>query len=102
MNNPCEHLANLTMANFPPPNTPYACEDCLKEGTQWVALRECQICGHVGCCDSSPRRHATRHFHETNHPVMRSVMPGDSWTWCYIHETYGKLHPSTQEAASGA
>jgi CPA1 family monovalent cation:H+ antiporter len=87
----CEHLSHLTEHDFPPPSTPNACEDCLKEGTRWVALRECKICGHVGCCDSSPGRHATRHFHETGHPVMRSVMPGDRWTWCYVHEVAGEL-----------
>jgi hypothetical protein len=88
---PCEHLRDLTEEDFPPPKTPYACEDCLKEGTQWVHLRECLICGHVGCCDSSPRRHATGHFHETQHAVVRSVEPGEHWTWCYVHEVPGEL-----------
>ncbi len=88
---PCEHLEHLTEQEFPPPKTPDACEDCLKEGTQWVHLRECRTCGHVGCCDSSPGRHATRHFHETGHPVMRSVMPGERWTWCYVHAVTGEL-----------
>ncbi len=88
---PCEHLGDLTAERFPPPRTSNACEDCLKEGTQWVHLRECMICGHVGCCDSSPRRHATRHFHETQHPVIRSVEPGERWTWCYVHEVTGEL-----------
>jgi monovalent cation/hydrogen antiporter len=88
---PCEHLSALTEADFPPLRTPDACEDCLKEGTTWVSLRECQTCGHVGCCDSSTGRHATRHFHESGHPVMRSVMPGDRWTWCYVHESTGEL-----------
>jgi len=88
---PCEHLRELTAGDFPPPRTPDACEECLKEGTQWVSLRECKTCGHVGCCDSSPGRHATRHFQETGHPVMRSVMPGERWTWCYVHEVTGEL-----------
>ena len=87
----CEHLRNLTEEDFPQPNTPNVCEDCVKEGTRWVSLRECKTCGHVGCCDSSPRRHATKHFHETKHPVMRSVMPGESWTWCYVDEVAGEL-----------
>ncbi len=94
MANPCEHLEHLTERDFPPPHTPNACEDCLREGTHWVALRECKTCGHVGCCDSSPRKHATKHFHETHHPVMRSVMRGDDWTWCYVHETMGSLEPA--------
>ena len=59
MAKPCEHLQDLTAADFPPPRTPGACEECLKEGTRWVELRECQACGHVGCCDSSPGKHAT-------------------------------------------
>jgi len=87
----CEHLAGLTHKDFPPPRTPGACEECLKEGTKWVALRECKNCGHVGCCDSSVGKHATGHFHQTKHPVMRSVMAGDSWDWCYIDEVMGKL-----------
>ena len=82
MAKPCEHLRDLTAADFPPPRTPGACEECLKECTRWVELRECQACGHVGCCDSSPGKHATKHFHEAGHPVMRSVMPGATWTWC--------------------
>lgn len=88
---PCEHLKDLTAEDFPAPRTPNACEDCLREGTKWVELRECKICGHVGCCDSSPRRHATKHFHETGHPVIRSAMPGAEWTWCYVHEVIGEL-----------
>jgi CPA1 family monovalent cation:H+ antiporter len=87
----CDDLRDLTEADFPPPRTPGVCEECLKEGTQWVHLRECMTCGHVGCCDSSPRRHATRHFHETQHPVMRSVEPGEHWTWCYVHKVTGEL-----------
>ncbi len=87
----CEHLESLTTSDFSRPTTPDACEDCLVEGTRWVELRECRECGHVGCCDSSPRRHATEHFEETRHPVMRSVMPGDAWTWCYIHRVKGEL-----------
>ena len=90
----CEHLNGLTASDFPPPRTPSACEECLVEGTRWVALRECRTCSHVGCCDSSPRRHATRHFRETQHPVMRSVMPGDSWDWCYVHEVSDDLGAS--------
>jgi monovalent cation/hydrogen antiporter len=87
----CEHLEGLTAADFPASRTPDACEECLVEKTLWVALRECQTCGHVGCCDSSPKRHATKHFHETQHPVMRSIMLGDTWDWCYVHEVMGHL-----------
>ncbi|MGH9087774.1 MAG: UBP-type zinc finger domain-containing protein [Acidimicrobiales bacterium] len=89
----CEHLLGLQAEDFSPPDPPDACEDCLREGTAWVALRECRECGHVGCCDSSPETHATRHFQESGHPVMRSVMAGDSWDWCYLHEETGQLRP---------
>src|SRR5690349_3845372 len=64
------------------------CEDCLRIGSTWVHLRLCLTCGHVGCCDSSPNRHATRHFHEVQHPIMRSFEPGESWRWCYIDEAF--------------
>jgi len=96
MSKSCEHLQDLTAADFPAPKTPEACEECLVEGTRWVALRECRFCGHVGCCDSSPGRHATRHFRDTGHPVMRSITPGERWTWCYIHEVYGDLEGKGQ------
>jgi CPA1 family monovalent cation:H+ antiporter len=62
-----------------------ACLHCLEEGLTWVALRQCLECGHVGCCDSSPGRHATGHFHDTTHPVMQSAEPGEDWRWCYVH-----------------
>jgi monovalent cation/hydrogen antiporter len=61
------------------------CGDCLREGTAWVALRQCLECGSIGCCDSSPRRHATAHFHEYQHPVIESAEPGEDWRWCYVH-----------------
>lgn len=66
-----------------------ACEDCLAEGTSWVALRLCLACGHVGCCDSSPRQHATRHFETAGHPVIQSAEPGEDWRWCYLDHTTG-------------
>jgi CPA1 family monovalent cation:H+ antiporter len=65
------------------------CEACVVEGTRWVALRRCLDCGNVACCDSSPRQHATRHFHETQHPVMQSAEPGEDWRWCYVHHLTG-------------
>ncbi|MDJ0393362.1 Na+/H+ antiporter [Rhodococcus sp. G-MC3] len=61
------------------------CHECIRDGTEWVALRQCLECGHVACCDSSPKQHATVHFHELAHPVMQSAEPGESWRWCYIH-----------------
>jgi uncharacterized UBP type Zn finger protein len=62
------------------------CEECLKIGSRWVHLRVCRTCGHVGCCDSSPNRHATAHFRGTGHPIARSIEPGESWSWCYVDE----------------
>lgn len=65
------------------------CQECLDVGVQWVALRQCLVCGEVGCCDSSPLRHATAHFHQSTHPVMESAEPGEDWRWCYVHHTTG-------------
>ena len=62
------------------------CEDCLQIGDSWVHLRLCLICGHVGCCDDSKNKHATRHFHATNHPIIQSFQPGEDWVWCYIDQ----------------
>ena len=71
------------------PNSDEGCVDCLREGTRWVHLRLCLTCGNVGCCDSSIRRHATKHFHNTLHPVIRSHEPGEAWLWCFVHEVLG-------------
>jgi monovalent cation:H+ antiporter-2, CPA2 family len=65
------------------PSAP-GCEDCLRTGDSWVHLRVCMSCGHMGCCDSSPNRHATRHYERTAHPIMRSMEPGESWGWCFV------------------
>ncbi|MEA2673428.1 MAG: hypothetical protein QOI92_620, partial [Chloroflexota bacterium] len=62
------------------------CEDCLRIGGWWVHLRLCMTCGHVGCCDSSPNQHASKHAHETGHPIIRSQEPGEDWMWCYLDE----------------
>jgi len=62
------------------------CEDCLKTGGTWVHLRLCETCGHVGCCDSSPNRHATKHFQQTRHPVIKSFEPGEGWGYCYMDD----------------
>ena len=67
------------------------CEECIKSGDTWVHLRMCTECGHVGCCDSSKNKHATKHFHHTKHPVVRSIEPGESWMWCYVDEVMGQL-----------
>jgi hypothetical protein len=66
------------------------CQDCAAEGVNhWAHLRRCLTCGHVSCCDSSPRKHATTHFKSTGHPVMRSAEPGETWRWCYVHSQMG-------------
>jgi uncharacterized UBP type Zn finger protein len=78
----CEHELGLDPA---PPRT-QGCEECLKSGMNWVHLRLCLTCGHVGCCDSSPGRHATQHAHDTGHPVIASYEPGERWAWCYVDQ----------------
>ena len=78
----CTHTDAIHDAS---PNT-RGCEECLKLGQAWVHLRLCLSCGHVGCCDASVGKHATRHFHATAHPIMQSMEPGESWGWCYIDE----------------
>jgi uncharacterized UBP type Zn finger protein len=60
------------------------CEECMKTGDTWVHLRLCLTCGHVGCCDSSKNKHATKHFHSEKHPIMKSIEPREDWGWCYI------------------
>jgi uncharacterized UBP type Zn finger protein len=68
------------------PNTPEGCEECLASGDKWVHLRVCLTCGHVGCCDNSKNKHATKHFQEVKHPVIQSFEPGETWKWCFIDE----------------
>jgi uncharacterized UBP type Zn finger protein len=62
------------------------CEDCIRMGGKWVHLRLCMTCGHVGCCDSSPHKHATAHFRNIGHPIIKSFEPGENWGWCYPDE----------------
>jgi hypothetical protein len=70
------------------PDTPEGCEECLRIGSAWVHLRLCLTCGHVGCCDSSPLRHARAHAFTIGHPVVQSFEPGEDWRWCYFDEAY--------------
>ncbi len=83
----CTHLAAASVV--PAPRTPAGCEECLAEGGDWVHLRLCMECGHVGCCDSSKGKHSTKHFERSDHPVMRSFEPGEAWRWCYIDRANG-------------
>ncbi|MEZ0577853.1 cation:proton antiporter [Nocardioides sp. MH1] len=78
----CDHLRSSPLQD---PEGELVCAACVAIGSRWVALRMCLTCGNIGCCDSSPNRHATAHFHETAHPVMRSVEPGEDWRWCFVH-----------------
>ena len=77
----CTHVDEIQVLELPPEVA--GCEDCLATGGEWLHLRICLICGHVGCCDDSPNRHATAHFHSTTHPLIRSLEPGERWSWCY-------------------
>jgi len=78
----CTHLDQIKVRE----TNKHVCEDCVKTGDTWVHLRMCLTCGYVGCCDSSKNKHATKHFHRTQHPLMRSIEPGESWIWCYVDE----------------
>lgn len=78
----CAHLVEIR----PVEPSAAGCEDCLKIGSAWVHLRLCMTCGHVGCCDSSRNKHATKHFHATKHPIIRSFERGEEWGWCYPDE----------------
>jgi len=80
----CTQLDQVTPLE---PSEPVAgCAECLKSGSRWVHLRMCQTCGEIGCCDSSPNRHASHHAHDAAHPVARSIEPGEDWSWCYVDE----------------
>lgn len=85
----CEHLDAARTAAPPNPPVVTGCEECLRDGTTWVHLRQCLACGHLGCCDSSPGRHAAAHFAESAHPVMRSFELGEAWRWCYEDDLLG-------------
>jgi len=83
MSEPCQHLRALTSLKTAPQ---HVCPECVALGDTWVHLRVCQDCGHVGCCDQSKNKHATKHFHTTQHPVISSAERGERWLWCYVHE----------------
>jgi uncharacterized UBP type Zn finger protein len=85
----CTHLDRVELLEGP--DEVEGCEDCLATGGRWVHLRMCQTCGHVGCCDNSPNRHATAHYESTRHPIIRSVEPGEDWSWCYVDEVMFRL-----------
>ena len=79
---PCEHIAALS--SVVPSGD--GCKECLDTGDTWLHLRLCMTCGHVGCCDGSKNKHATKHHHASGHPVVKSFEPGEHWLWCYVDE----------------
>jgi hypothetical protein len=85
----CSHLDKIELVDVP--EAIEGCEECLASGGRWVHLRMCQTCGHIGCCDSSPNRHATAHFEASGHPIVRSAEPGEDWSWCYPDQLMFRL-----------
>jgi uncharacterized UBP type Zn finger protein len=80
----CTHLEAIELTQLP--ESVDGCEECLESGGKWCHLRICLSCGHVGCCDSSPGRHATAHAESFGHPIMRSIQPGEDWSWCFVDQ----------------
>ena len=80
----CTHLDQVLISQLP--ESVDGCEECLLSGDPWLHLRICLECGKVGCCDDSPNRHATAHNHSSGHPIIRSLQPGEDWSWCYVDE----------------
>jgi hypothetical protein len=80
----CSHLYSVTVTELP--DEIDGCVDCVAIGGTWVHLRMCETCGHIGCCDQSPNRHARAHSQATSHPIIRSAEPGEDWSWCFVDE----------------
>ena len=91
----CTHLDTVGDVT---PRTPKGCEECLASGSTWVHLRLCLECGHVGCCDDSRNKHATHHYHETKHPLIRSFERGEDWGWCFVDEVFLEPAPKATNA----
>src|SRR5262245_34290484 len=94
----CSHLDQIAVTRLPA--TIEGCEECLAIGSRWVHLRMCMACGKIGCCDSSPNRHASRHARDEGHAIARSAEPGEEWSWCYVDEVAFVVEPD--EAPSTA
>jgi len=90
----CRHLEEAAQRPKGVRPSGHGCKECLDMGSDWVHLRLCLSCGHVGCCDNSPNRHATRHFHMTKHPVIRSFEPDEAWAYCYPDDSVADEFPS--------
>jgi uncharacterized UBP type Zn finger protein len=85
LNQACSHITSIKKVAA---RTPDGCEECLQSGDTWVHLRLCMSCGHVGCCDSSKNKHASKHARLSKHPIVQSFEPGEDWMWCYVDEVY--------------
>jgi hypothetical protein len=92
----CTHIGAIRVTELPEPIA--GCKECLKIGSRWVHLRMCMTCGEIGCCDSSPNRHASRHAATAGHPIARSAEPGEEWSWCYVDELAFVVDPSSLPA----
>jgi len=90
MKNQCGHLSEMKDVS---PRTPKGCEECLQMKDRWVHLRLCKSCGHIGCCDNSKNKHATKHFQTTSHPIIRSFEPGEDWGYCYVDDMFFEQLP---------
>jgi hypothetical protein len=97
MSSSAETCSHVDQVRDVAPNTPNGCQECLELGMRWVHLRLCQECGHVGCCDQSQGKHATKHFHSSKHAIMKSFQPGEDWSWCYVDELF--MEPAVEPAA---
>jgi uncharacterized UBP type Zn finger protein len=97
MSSSAQRCSHVDQVRDVAPNTPKGCEECLALGMHWVHLRLCQECGHVGCCDQSQGKHATKHFHSSHHPIMKSFQPGEDWSWCYVDELF--IEPAVEPRA---
>ena len=104
----CTHLDTITVTELP--DSVAGCEQCLKTGDVWLHLRICLECGHVGCCDDSPNRHATAHYHSSGHALIHSLEPGEDWSWCYVDDVgmliaeitgHTRIPPSPMLSGSG-
>lgn len=89
----CDHVASVVTVT---PGT-LGCQECLQIGSRWVHLRLCRTCGHVGCCDDSPNRHAAKHFAETEHPIIEGYDPPEGWGWCYVDKQFVGLPDRTPQ-----
>lgn len=87
----CTHVDQIRVVA---PRPPEGCLECLRSGGRWVHLRMCLSCGHIGCCDSSPGKHARQHFEGSGHPIVRSYEPGEDWGWCYPDQLYFEPAPT--------